>query len=54
MRGVAKGAAIVLYCQSSGCAYADDVGRSLVIDGYQNVSVYRDGWTGWDRRKKDQ
>ena len=54
LRGVAKNTPIVLYCQSDRCAYSDDVGRSLAMDGYENVSVYREGWLGRAKIKKDE
>lgn len=54
LHNIAKDAKIVLYCQSDQCGYADDVSRSLLMDGYQNVSVYRGGWVVWNEKKQDE
>jgi rhodanese-related sulfurtransferase len=38
---------IIVYCQSTGCAFDEEVASSLVADGYENVSLYPDGWVAW-------
>ncbi len=39
---------LVVYCESSGCAYAKSIGAELVRDGFTNVNLYTDGWRGWN------
>jgi rhodanese-related sulfurtransferase len=38
---------IVVYCQSSRCAFSDRVADSLIADGFTTVSVFRPGWISW-------
>jgi len=45
--GIAKDARIVMYCQSSGCKYAEIVAIKLIDDGYSNISIYKGGWADW-------
>jgi len=41
---------IVVFCQSSGCGYADEVAQFLKFNGYENVAIYRGGYREWDRK----
>ena len=41
---VPKNAEIVVYCQSKGCGFANDVASKLIADGFSNVSIFKDGW----------
>lgn len=50
MNGIDKNKTIVLYCQSSGCGYAEDIAAKLIGDGYENVSIYKAGWVDWDSK----
>ena len=43
-------ARIILYCQSSGCKYAEKVAKQLHKLGYQRLSIYREGWVDWNSR----
>ena len=45
--GIAKSTRIVMYCQSSGCKYAEIVAIKLIDDGYSNISIYKGGWADW-------
>ena len=47
---LASDANIIVYCQSSGCRYADVVATSLIREGFTHVSLYPDGWIGWSNR----
>jgi len=39
---------VIIYCQSSGCAYASHVARQLaLLGGHTNVRIYRGGWQEW-------
>ena len=53
---IAKGAQIVMYCQSAGCRYAEIVAIKLKEDGFTNISIYKGGWADWEEKnlkKKD-
>jgi rhodanese-related sulfurtransferase len=47
---VAKNARIIVYCQSTGCKFAQRVASKLVEDGYADVSVFPGGWAEWTAR----
>ena len=47
---IAKNARIVMYCQSSGCKYAEIVAIKLIDDGYSNISIYKGGWAEWKEK----
>lgn len=44
---IAKDAHIIMYCQSSGCKYAEIVAIKLQEDGFRNISIYKGGWMDW-------
>ncbi|GHT22834.1 hypothetical protein FACS189419_05940 [Planctomycetales bacterium] len=52
LQGVDKGKKIVLYCQSSGCPFSDDVASFLKFNGYRNVSIFRGGYREWEKTQK--
>lgn len=47
MANITKDAHIVVYCQSSGCKFAEKVAIKLIEDGFQNVSIFKGGWREW-------
>lgn len=47
VQGTSSDRRIIVYCQNDGCPYATIIATKLIADGYQNVSIYRDGWDGW-------
>jgi rhodanese-related sulfurtransferase len=47
-----KSQRIAVFCQSSGCGYADEVAQFLKFNGYENVVIYRGGYREW-RQKHD-
>lgn len=49
---VEKNKSIVVFCQSSGCRYADEIAQFLRFNGYSKVSLYRGGFNEWVRRHK--
>jgi len=51
MAGVAKNAHIVVYCQSRGCKFDENVAIKLMSDGYSNVSLLNGGWGEWAGEK---
>jgi len=51
MAGIAKNARIVVYCQSSGCKFAEKVAIKLMSDGFDNVSLSKGGWREWAGKK---
>ena len=53
MASVAKGAHIVVYCQSDSCQFAEKVAIKLMSDGFYNVSLFRGGWRKWEITNND-
>jgi rhodanese-related sulfurtransferase len=47
---IPKNARILVYCQSAGCKFAEQVGSQLRKDGFSNISVFRGGWQEWTAR----
>jgi len=47
MVNITKDAHVVVYCQSSGCKFAEKVAIKLIEDGFQNVSIFKGGWREW-------
>ena len=45
-----KSQRMVVFCQSGGCGYADEVAQFLKFNGYENVVIYRGGYREWSRR----
>ena len=44
MVNVPKNACIVVYCQTSGCGFAEKVAIELISDGFSNVSLFKGDW----------
>jgi rhodanese-related sulfurtransferase len=44
---VPKDSTIIVYCQSKGCRFADDVALWLKDEGFLDVAIYRGGWSDW-------
>jgi rhodanese-related sulfurtransferase len=38
---------VILFCKTNRCPYADDIARFLRFNGYENVAIYRDGYSKW-------
>jgi rhodanese-related sulfurtransferase len=38
---------IIVYCQSTGCPFADDLVESLTDDGFENLRVFAGGYQEW-------
>jgi rhodanese-related sulfurtransferase len=49
---IAKDSRIVVYCQSTGCGFAEKMAIQLRQDGFFNVSIFQGGWDKW--KSKDQ
>jgi rhodanese-related sulfurtransferase len=47
---VSRGDPVVIYCQSETCPYSAVIAHRLLNSGFYNVSIYREGWTGWKRQ----
>ncbi len=54
LRGLDKSRKIVLYCQSSGCGFADDIASFLKFNDYRNVSIFRGGYREWSADNSKQ
>jgi len=50
--GIGKDAAIVIYCQSNGCPFAEKVTKELKGDGFSNISIFKGGWMEWEGKKQ--
>jgi len=44
---VPRQAPIILFCKSNRCSYADDIARFLRHNGFENMVIYRDGFSRW-------
>ncbi|MBN2455247.1 MAG: hypothetical protein JXB29_01715 [Sedimentisphaerales bacterium] len=44
MAHIDKKARIVVYCQTSGCSFAEKVAIELISDGFSNVSLFKGSW----------
>jgi len=42
-----KATRIVVYCDAAGCSFAEKVALRLILDGFDNVSIYRGSWAQW-------
>lgn len=49
MQDIDKNKRIVVFCQSAGCGYADEVAQFLKFNGYNNVVIYRGGYREWKK-----
>jgi rhodanese-related sulfurtransferase len=47
MSGVPATAPIVVYCQSAGSKFAENMALKLSEDGFSNVAVFKGGWEKW-------
>ena len=45
-----KSQRIVVFCQSGGCGYADEVAQFLKFNGYENTIIYRGGYREWKQK----
>ncbi|MDR1494169.1 MAG: rhodanese-like domain-containing protein [Planctomycetaceae bacterium] len=52
MQGISKEQRIVVFCQSSGCGYANEVAQFLKFNKYNNVVIYRGGYREWENHEK--
>jgi len=44
---IPKDSRIVMYCQSTGCKYAEIVAIKLIKNDYSNISIFRGCWAEW-------
>jgi rhodanese-related sulfurtransferase len=49
MSEVGKNESLIVYCQSKGCVYDQKIAIKLIELGYSNVSIFKDGWRGWEK-----
>ena len=45
-----KSQRIVVFCQSSGCGFADEIAQFLKFNGYEHTVIYRGGYREWSQR----
>ena len=48
MGDVAPEKPTIVYCESSGCAFASIVAGKIIAAGHPNVCIFTDGWQGWE------
>lgn len=51
LENIPRDAPVILYCQSEGCGFSDELGSDLIFRGYKNVAVYRGGYADWESRQ---
>jgi rhodanese-related sulfurtransferase len=51
LAGVPKSKRIIVFCQSAGCGYADEIAKFLKFNGYENLVIYREGYRRWKEEK---
>ena len=51
VQAIPKDAAIVVYCQSARCTFAEHVAIQLLSDGFDNVSIFKGGWVEWSAKE---
>jgi len=51
---MSKKAHIVVYCQSSGCKFAEKIAARLINEGFSDVSIYKAGWREWVAKNKEK
>ncbi len=44
---------IVVYCQSAGCPFSDQMVRRISLEGFSNLAVYTGGWRDWVSKLPD-
>jgi rhodanese-related sulfurtransferase len=54
LRNVPSSHRVVVFCQSTSCEWADVVASDLVFRGYNNVVVYRGGFSEWQQRGRER
>lgn len=47
LNGVSKDSHLVIYCQSAGCKFAEEVTKKLMADGFSDISIFKGGWGEW-------
>jgi rhodanese-related sulfurtransferase len=52
MQGIGKEQKIVVFCQSSGCTYSDEIAQFLKFNRYNKVVIYRGGYREWEKHEK--
>lgn len=50
LANIDKQANIVVYCQSTGCKFAENIAVKLKADGFTNISIYKGGWNEWQEK----
>lgn len=50
---IPEGQPIVVYCQSAGCKFAENVSVKLIEHGYTNISIYKGGWVEWTEKHNE-
>ena len=53
MKKTSKSAKLIIYCQSNGCLYAEEVAVQLKDDGFTDISIFKGGWEKWKKRDGD-
>ena len=44
---IPKDKKIIVYCQSAGCKFAENVSVRLMEDGFDGIRIFRGGWNEW-------
>ncbi len=46
------GKRVIVYCQSDGCRWGDEIAAGLFGQGFTNITVFRGGYREWERRNR--
>lgn len=52
--GLSRDQAIVLYCQSAGCPFAERIALRLKEDGFTDLAIFKGGWMEWQKMQESQ
>lgn len=47
LKGIPRQRPIIVYCQSRNCKFSDEIAQFLSFNGFENVSIYRNGFEDW-------
>jgi rhodanese-related sulfurtransferase len=51
---ISKSQRTIVFCQSSGCGYADEVAQFFKFNGYENTVIYRGGYREWKQKHESK
>ncbi len=49
---IPAGKRVIVYCQSDGCVWGDEIAAGLFGQGFTDITVFRGGYREWERRNR--